>query len=94
LIFLDEVQFFPKAIQVLRYFYEKIPGLHVIAAGSLIDFALKKEPISMPVGRVHYLYMQPLSFKEFLHQYKGFLSFIETAYSGLMPTRNGSYAHL
>ena len=80
LIFLDEVQFFPQAIQALRYFYEKIPGLHVIAAGSLIDFALKKEPVSMPVGRVHYLYMHALSFKEFLQaqEQKGFLSFIET----------------
>lgn len=80
LIFLDEIQLFPKAIQALRYFYEKIPGLHVIAAGSLVDFALKKDPVPMPVGRVHYLYMHPLSFREFLkaQDQLGYLSYIET----------------
>lgn len=79
LIFLDEVQLFPKAIQALRYFYEKMPGLHVVAAGSLVDFALKQEPISMPVGRVHYFYMHPLSFREFLEAQDlvGYLKFID-----------------
>ena len=79
LIFLDEVQLFPKAIQALRYFYEKMPGLHVIAAGSLVDFALKQEPVSMPVGRVHYFYMHPLSFREFLEAQGlvGYLKFID-----------------
>ncbi|MFI4937369.1 MAG: ATP-binding protein [Candidatus Berkiellales bacterium] len=64
LLFLDEIQVAPRAIMALRYFYEKIPNLHVIAAGSLIDFAL--ESISVPVGRVTFLYMYPMSFMEFL----------------------------
>ena len=79
LLFLDEIQLFPKAIQALRYFYEKMPGLHVIAASSLVDFALKQEPVSMPVGRVHYFYMHPLSFREFLEAQGlvGYLKFID-----------------
>lgn len=64
LLFLDEVQHAPQAITALRYFYEQRPGLHVIAAGSLLDFAL--EQISVPVGRVTFLRMYPLSFLEFL----------------------------
>lgn len=64
LLFLDEIQEAPRAITALRYFYEKLPNLHVIAAGSLLDFAL--ESISVPVGRITFLYMHPLSFIEFL----------------------------
>lgn len=66
LIFFDEIQACPQAIQALRYFYEKIPGLHIIAAGSLLEFTLRSGEISMPVGRVQYLFLRPLSFKEFL----------------------------
>jgi predicted AAA+ superfamily ATPase len=64
LLFLDEIQAAPKAILSLRYFYELMPELHVITAGSLIDFALEK--VGMPVGRVNVLYVYPLSFIEFL----------------------------
>ncbi len=64
LLFIDEIQEAPKAILALRYFYELIPELHVIAAGSLVDFAVQK--VGMPVGRVSSLYMYPLSFMEFL----------------------------
>jgi len=64
LLFLDEVQDVPQAIMALRYFYEEMPDLHVIAAGSLLDFAI--EHISVPVGRVSFLYMHPMSFIEFL----------------------------
>lgn len=64
LLFLDEVQFCPQAITSLRYFYEKMPNLHVVAAGSLLDFSL--EEIGIPVGRVRSIYMYPFSFKEFL----------------------------
>ncbi|MDN3506103.1 MAG: AAA family ATPase [Simkaniaceae bacterium] len=64
LLFFDEIQEAPKAIQALRYFYEKISDLHVIAAGSLLDFAL--EEIGIPVGRISSLYLYPLSFLEFL----------------------------
>ena len=64
LLLLDEIQDAPKAIQSLRYFYEKLPQLHVIAAGSLLDFELER--IGMPVGRVESLYLYPLTFLEFL----------------------------
>lgn len=66
LLFFDEVQQCPKAIMALRYFYEEMPELHVIAAGSLLEFALRREDFRMPVGRVEYLWMKPLSFGEFL----------------------------
>lgn len=66
LLFLDEIQECPQAILALRYFYEKIPGLHVIGAGSLLDFTLRSGDFSVPVGRVHYLFLGPLSFKEYL----------------------------
>ena len=65
LLFFDEVQSCPDAISSLRYFYEKMPELHVIAAGSLLEFALQKIP-SFAVGRVRSLYMYPFSFEEFL----------------------------
>ena len=69
LLFIDEIQEAPKAITALRYFYEEIPDLHVIAAGSLVDFALEK--VGIPVGRVSMLHLYPLSFLEFL-QAQGF----------------------
>jgi predicted AAA+ superfamily ATPase len=64
LLFLDEIQDCPEAVTSLRYFYEKMPQLHVIAAGSLLEFVL--EEVGLPVGRVMPLYMYPLSFMEFL----------------------------
>ncbi len=66
LLFLDEIQQCPQAILALRYFYEDMPGLHIIAAGSLLDFVLHSGEISIPVGRVHYIYMKPTSFDEYL----------------------------
>lgn len=68
LLFLDEIQLCPQAIKSLRYFKEKLPDLHVIAAGSLLEFVLEDDetPISFPVGRVRFLNMKPLSFREFL----------------------------
>lgn len=65
LLFIDEIQESPKAIQLLRYFYEEIPGLHVIAAGSLLEFAVQQVE-SFPVGRVEFRYLYPLNFKEYL----------------------------
>ena len=65
LLFLDEIQESPKAIQLLRYFYEEFPALHVIAAGSLLEFAMRKVK-SFPVGRVEYVYLYPLNFPEYL----------------------------
>ncbi len=66
LVFIDEIQQSPQAIQVLRYFYEECPDVHVIAAGSLLEITMDKEKISFPVGRVSYLNMYPLTFREFL----------------------------
>ena len=66
LLFLDEIQTCPEAIPALRYFYEKTPQLSVIAAGSLLDHILNDMNYPMPVGRVEFLYMYPMSFKEFL----------------------------
>ena len=66
MLFLDEIQSVPEAIPALRYFYEDIPQLPVIAAGSLLEFVLSKHRLSMPVGRVEYLHMGPMTFTEFL----------------------------
>lgn len=64
LLFLDEIQIVPNAVLALRYFYEKMPKLHVIAAGSLLDFAIAQ--VGLPVGRVQLMYIHPMSFIEFL----------------------------
>jgi uncharacterized protein len=66
LLFLDEIQATPAGIAALRYFHEKLPWLPVIAAGSLLEFALREFEYSIPVGRVEYRYLRPFSFKEFL----------------------------
>lgn len=66
LLFLDEIQNCPKAIIALRYFKEKLPALHVISAGSLLEFVLHEEKFSFPVGRVQFLFLKPLSFYEYL----------------------------
>jgi len=65
LLFIDEIQTTPKAVALLRYFYEKIPELFVIAAGSLLETLIDKH-LSFPVGRVEYLAVRPCSFSEFL----------------------------
>ncbi len=64
LVFFDEIQNCPNAITALRYFYEKMPNLHIIVAGSLIEFSI--ENIGIPVGRVSSIYIYPMSFLEFL----------------------------
>jgi len=65
LLFIDEIQSCTEAIASLRYFYEQMPKLHVIAAGSLLEFALEEIP-SFGVGRIDFMFMYPLSFSEFL----------------------------
>ncbi len=65
LLFFDEIQECPKAIASLRFFYEKMPELHLIAAGSLLEFALQEIP-TFGVGRIRSMFMYPLSFSEFL----------------------------
>ncbi len=67
LLFLDEIQSTPHALAALRYYYEEYPHLPVVATGSLLEFALSKANFSMPVGRVVYYHMFPLSFREFIH---------------------------
>lgn len=69
LLFIDEIQESPKAIKQLRYFYEEKPDIYIIAAGSLLEFVLKKVP-SFPVGRIEYLYLHPINFKEYLSAIK------------------------
>ncbi len=66
LIFIDEIQNSPAAIQYLRYFYENKPELPLVAAGSLLESLIDKK-ISFPVGRVEYLALRPFSFTEFLN---------------------------
>jgi uncharacterized protein len=65
LIFIDEIQEVPEAFNLLRYFYEEVPEIYVIASGSLLEFIFRKD-INIPVGRVENLLMHPFSFHEFL----------------------------
>ncbi|MDE7357689.1 MAG: AAA family ATPase, partial [Bacteroidales bacterium] len=65
LLFIDEIQNSPKAVALLRYFYEEVSGIDVIAAGSLLENLIDKH-ISFPVGRVEYMAVRPCSFYEFL----------------------------
>ncbi len=69
LLFLDEIQVVPEIYAKLRWFAEKMPQLAVIGAGSLFEFIFKKhtEAMSMPVGRVEFMYLEPYSFEEFLY---------------------------
>ena len=64
LLFFDEIQSCPEAVISMRYFYEEMPKLHLIAAGSLLEFTLSK--VSFPVGRVQHMNMYPMTFSEFL----------------------------
>lgn len=67
LIFIDEIQECPQALLKLRYFYEDTPLLHIIAAGSLLEFTLENESLSFPVGRVEFYYLYPINYSEFLN---------------------------
>lgn len=66
ILFLDEIQAIPQMLSKLRWFAEDMPQLPVIAAGSLLEFVLAEHTFSMPVGRVTYAHVEPLSFEEFL----------------------------
>lgn len=66
LLFIDEIQESPHLIKLLRFFYEDMPDLHVISAGSLFEIKIKEKGISLPVGRIEFLYLYPLDFFEFL----------------------------
>lgn len=66
ILFLDEIQDCPAAIASLRYFHERLPALHVVGSGSLLEFALDDTTFPMPVGRIEFLWMHPMDFSEFL----------------------------
>jgi uncharacterized protein len=66
LLFLDEIQAAKGLLAKLRWFAEEMPQLAIIATGSLLDFVLQENDTSVPVGRIQYLYLEPLSFEEFL----------------------------
>ena len=65
LLFIDEIQNSAKAVALLRYFYEELPDIYVIAAGSLLENLIDVR-VSFPVGRVQYMALRPCSFREFL----------------------------
>lgn len=77
LVFIDEIQNSPYLINLLRFFYEDMGELHVIAAGSLLEAHIEKEGMSLPVGRVEYAYLYPLDFFEYLEA-KGAHALLET----------------
>jgi len=66
LLFFDEIQDCPEALKSMRYFAEEMPDLHLIAAGSLLEFVLEQKEFSFPVGRVQFMNLGPLTFCEFL----------------------------
>ena len=66
LLFLDEIQAAPSVIAALRSLHEDRPDLPIIAAGSLLEFVLADHAFSMPVGRIEYLFLEPMGFEEFL----------------------------
>ncbi len=68
-LFLDEIQAAPVLLSKLRWFAEEMPELPVLAAGSLLEFVLDAHEFSMPVGRITYLHLGPLTFEEFLDAY-------------------------
>ncbi|MCR4572340.1 MAG: ATP-binding protein [Lentisphaeria bacterium] len=95
LLFLDEIQAIPEAIDALRYFYEEMPEFPVVTAGSLLEFTLAEHRFSMPVGRVEYMFLGPVTFNEFMAEANGYLAeqltkekisagLSETAHKGLM----------
>ncbi|HSW70204.1 MAG TPA: AAA family ATPase [Gammaproteobacteria bacterium] len=66
ILFLDEIQAAPELFAKLRWFYEDMPELPVVTAGSLLEFILENHTFSMPVGRIQYFFIEPLGFEEFL----------------------------
>lgn len=80
ILFLDEIQAAPTLLGKLRWFAEECPQLPVITAGSLLEFVLAEHAFSMPVGRINYCHLEPLSFEEFLlaHNKKPLWDFLRT----------------
>ena len=80
LLFFDDIQECPQAIMALRFFWEDLPELHVVAAGSLLEFTLEELP-TFGVGRIRSLFMYPLTFDEFL---------VATGNGGLLAARRSA----
>lgn len=80
LLVIDEIQFNPKAITALKYFYEDMPDLAVVGAGSLLGVSIREEGASFPVGKVDMLEMYPMNFREFLwaNQKKGLIDSLKS----------------
>jgi uncharacterized protein len=80
LLFIDEIQSCPDALCCLRYFYEEMPNLHLIVAGSLLDFEFRNQPF--PVGRVEIMNLYPMTFLEFLkaRNKNNLVQLLETAF--------------
>lgn len=70
LLFLDEIQAAGSVLSKLRWFYELMPSVAIIAAGSLLEFTLSDHQFSMPVGRIQFLHIEPMSFIEFLFAHR------------------------
>jgi uncharacterized protein len=87
LLFIDEIQEVPEALNLLRYFYEDTPEIFVIAAGSLLEFVFRKD-INIPVGRVENILLNPFSFEEFLMALND-----ETALEQLHQIPMSNFAH-
>ena len=87
LIIFDEIQACEQALTSLKYFAEKAPQYHIIAAGSLLGVAMKREKFSFPVGKVDMLHLYPMDFEEFLWAIgqKGLCELIREAYEGFTP---------
>lgn len=94
LLFFDEVQACPRALTSLKYFFERAPEYHVIAAGSLLGVALGREEYSYPVGKVDALTMHPLDFEEFLWAFREeqLVDLIRAAYADDRPMGLHDYA--
>ncbi|MDR1321511.1 MAG: ATP-binding protein [Gracilibacteraceae bacterium] len=87
LIIFDEIQACERALTSLKYFEESKTGYHVVAAGSLLGVALKREKSSFPVGKVEMLHMHPMDFEEFLQaiEQEKLCGLIREAYDGFTP---------
>ena len=85
ILFLDEIQAAPHALPALRYLYEQRPEVPVIAAGSLLEFTLAKHSFPMPVGRIEFLHLGPMSFSEFLRAVEPALAARATEFDPAFP---------
>ena len=87
LIIFDEIQACERALTSLKYFCEKAPQYHIIAAGSLLGVALKREKYSFPVGKVDMMTLYPLDFEEFLWAtgHEKLCAMIQDSFSGFTP---------